>query len=423
MLLHPAAGLSGEITVPGDKSISHRALMLGALAQGKTKITNFLPGADCLSTSSCLRQLGVTVRRKGTEVVVEGLGLHGLKAPEKKLDAGNSGTTTRLLCGILAAQEFESVLDGDPSLRSRPMARVIKPLSLMGAQLSARSENFCPIKIHGSHLQGIDYAMSVASAQLKSAILLAGLYASDQTSVREPAPSRDHTEKMLRYFGAQVEQKENRITIYPTDRLTAAPVEVPGDFSSAAFFLVAALILPNSCVTVKNVGVNPTRTGLLDALDSMGADIRVENLREGAEPIADLTACSSSLHGITVGGDLIPRMIDELPILAVAASFARGKTVIQNAEELKVKESNRIDLVSNELSKAGVQVEPTEDGMVIQGGSPIKGTCFTPHKDHRVAMASAILSLAASSPSQILDADCVNVSFPGFYELLDSLRK
>lgn len=422
LTLSPVPALRGTVTVPGDKSISHRAVMLGALAEGTTHITGFLMGEDCLSTISCFRKMGIDIEVSDEEVVVHGAGLHGLKAPTELLYTGNSGTTTRLLCGILAGQPFSSVLNGDASIQKRPMGRIIKPLRLMGADIDGKDGNLCPLTIHPAPLSGIRYELPVASAQLKSAVLLAGLFADGQTTVVEPAASRDHTERMLRGLGAKVETVGNVIILTPPDTLRAVDVEVPGDISSAAYFLVAGLILPDSEIIIRNVGVNPTRTGILDALDAMGADIERLNERGDVEPVCDLRVRSSRLHGTVIGGDIIPRLIDELPVLAVAAAFAEGETVIRDAQELKVKESNRIAAMTTELSRTGADVRETEDGMVICGGKPLHGADFLSYADHRVAMSMAVCALACEGSSSIDDPACVAISYPTFFDTLDSLK-
>lgn len=422
LTLSPVPALRGTVTVPGDKSISHRAVMLGALAEGTTHITGFLMGEDCLSTISCFRKMGIDIEVSDEEVVVHGAGLHGLKAPTELLYTGNSGTTTRLLCGILAGQPFSSVLNGDASIQKRPMGRIIKPLRLMGADIDGKDGNLCPLTIHPAPLSGIRYELPVASAQLKSAVLLAGLFADGQTTVVEPAASRDHTERMLRGLGAKVETVGNVITLTSPDTLRAVDVEVPGDISSAAYFLVAGLILPDSEIIIRNVGVNPTRTGILDALDAMGADIERLNERGDVEPVCDLRVRSSRLHGTVIGGDIIPRLIDELPVLAVAAAFAEGETVIRDAQELKVKESNRIAAMTTELSRTGADVRETEDGMVICGGKPLHGADFLSYADHRVAMSMAVCALACEGSSSIYDPACVAISYPTFFDTLDSLK-
>ncbi len=420
MKLNSVCSLSGEISVAGDKSISHRAVMLGALANGKTTISGFLNGADCLSTISCFEKLGIKTVVKGNDVCVYGKGLYGLSAPKDTLYTGNSGTTTRLISGILAGQKFSSVIDGDSSIRKRPMEHVIKPLSMMGASFSG---SFCPITIQGAPLRAIDYALPVKSAQLKSAIILASLYADGVTTIAEQTKSRNHTELMCEAMGVRIKQIGNNVLVPPCEELKAMHIDVPGDISSAAFFMVGALITKNSDITIKNVGVNNTRTGIIDALISMGANISVLNLRYyGREPVADIRVRSSELKGIKIGGDIIPRLIDELPVLAVAAAFAKGETVISDAEQLKVKESDRISTVVNELKKAGVEISATDDGMIISGGK-VRGSKFSSYGDHRIAMSMAILSLAAEGSSEIDDPSCVDISFPEFFETLKNLSK
>lgn len=421
MQIQPCGPLHGEITVPGDKSISHRAVMLGALANGTTHITGFLMGEDCLSTIDCFRKMGVSIDVSDKEVVVEGVGLHGLTAPECELYTGNSGTTTRLLSGILAGQSFTSTMNGDATIQRRPMGRVMKPLREMGASIEGKDDNFCPLTMHPSELHGIEYRLPVASAQLKSAILLAGLYAEGQTTVIEPAPSRDHTERMFRALGVEIETNGNVITLNPPEDLHAVDIAVPSDISSAAYFLVAGAIVPGSELTIKNVGVNPTRTGIIDVLRDMGADITESNFREEAEPVCDLTVRYSRLHGTEIGGAIIPRLIDELPVIAVAAAFAEGETVIRDAQELKVKESNRIASMVAELSKAGVDVEETDDGMIVRGGEKPHGASFETYKDHRIAMSLAILGLAAEDASRIDEPEVVAISYPDFFGTIEKL--
>lgn len=420
---HPSTGgLHGAVTVPGDKSISHRAVMFGALASGDTHITGFLMGEDCLSTISCFRQMGVKIDVSDDEVVVHGAGMHGLQEPSELLYTGNSGTTTRLLCGILAGQPFRSVLSGDASIQKRPMGRIIKPLREMGANIDGKDGNLCPLTVSGSELHGITYTLPVASAQLKSAILLAGLFAEGETTVVEPAPSRDHTERMLRGLGVDVRTDGNVITLTPPEQLTAVDVAVPGDISSAAYFLVAGCIVPNSEITIRNVGINPTRTGILDVLRDMGADIELVNCTDDVEPVCDIIVRSSRLHGTRIGGDIIPRLIDELPVIAVAAAFAEGETVICDAQELKVKESNRIAAMVSELSKTGCDITETEDGMVIRGGKPLHGAQFACYADHRVAMSMAVCALACKGDSVLEDPDCVAISYPTFFDALHGLE-
>lgn len=421
MQIQPCGPLRGNITVPGDKSISHRAIMLGALANGTTHITGFLMGDDCLSTIDCFRKMGVQIEITDHEVIVEGVGLHGLCEPEETLYTGNSGTTTRLLCGILAGQPFTATLNGDASIQKRPMGRIIKPLREMGASIEGKNDNYCPLTLYPSELHGIEYRLPVASAQLKSAILLAGLYAEGQTTVIEPAPSRDHTERMFRALGVEIETEGNVITLDPPEDLHAVDIAVPGDISSAAFFLVAGAIVPGSELTIRNVGVNQTRTGILDVLRDMGADITESNFRDDAEPVCDLTVRYSRLHGVEIGGSIIPRLIDELPVIAVAAAFAEGETVIRDAQELKVKESNRIAAMVTELSRAGVDVEETDDGMIIRGGKTPCGASFQTYKDHRIAMSLAVLALAAQTASRINDPEVVSISYPDFFDTLKAL--
>ena len=419
--------LRGTLTVSGDKSISHRAVMLGSLATGTTEIEGFLPGEDCLSTIRCFRSMGVQIEQNGSSVKVFGRGLRELTAPAGILDCGNSGTTTRLLSGVLAAQHFNSVLSGDASIQRRPMKRIMIPLRAMGADITSVSGNDCaPLSVHGKQLYGIHFNSPIASAQVKSAVLLAGLYASGQTTVTEPALSRDHTERMLRSFGAKVltGSFEGRpaVTVTETQNLYGTEISVPGDISSAAFFLVGASIVPGSEVVLRNVGINPTRDGVISALRAMGAKIEVLEVRnEDSEPAADLLVRYAPLHGTEIGGALIPRLIDELPVLAAAAAVAEGRTVIRDAAELKVKESNRIRTMAEGLSRLGAKVEETEDGLIIDGGAALHGGAVVSYSDHRIAMSFAILSLVTDGEVRISDPDCVNISAPTFYEDLKSL--
>lgn len=404
----------GQIKVPGDKSISHRAVMLGSLANGVTEISGFLKGADCLSTIDCFRKMGIDIDINGENVTVHGNGLRGLKKPDEMLYTGNSGTTTRLLCGILAGQNFDTSITGDASIQKRPMGRVVQPLSMMGAKIE---NEYCPLYITGTKLHGIDYKMPVASAQVKTAIILAGLYADGETVIHEIEKSRDHTELMLSAMGADLTVDNLDITVKPTNDLTAVNVDVPGDISSAAFFLVLGAIMPNSQITVTNVGINPTRTGIIDVLKDMGADITLENVHTSAgETVANITVRSSSLKGTTVGGDIIPRLIDELPIIAVAAVFADGQTVIKDAQELKVKETNRIRAVVDEFNKCGIDITETDDGMIINGGKSIHGADFKTYGDHRMAMSLTVLAQLADSESTLDDSDCACVSYPTFFD-------
>lgn len=411
----------GQIKVPGDKSISHRAVMLGSLANGVTEISGFLKGADCLSTIDCFRKMGIDIDINGENVTVHGNGLRGLKKPDEMLYTGNSGTTTRLLCGILAGQNFDTSITGDASIQKRPMGRVVKPLSMMGAKIE---NEYCPLYITGTKLHGIDYKMPVASAQVKTAIILAGLYADGETVIHEIEKSRDHTELMLSAMGADLTVDNLDITVKPTNDLTAVNVDVPGDISSAAFFLVLGAIMPNSQITVTNFGINPTRTGIIDVLKDMGADITLENVHTSAgETVADITVRSSSLKGTTVGGDIIPRLIDELPIIAVAAVFADGQTVIKDAQELKVKETNRIRAVVDEFNKCGINITETDDGMIINGGKSIHGADFKTYGDHRMAMSLTVLAQLADGESTLDDSDCACVSYPTFFDDFYKLGK
>lgn len=411
----------GILTVPGDKSISHRAVMLGSLASGTTEITGFLQGADCLSTIDCFRNMGINIDVNGENVTVRGNGLYGLKNPEMTLYTGNSGTTTRLLCGILSAQPFDTGITGDASICKRPMGRVTKPLSLMGARID---NEYCPLYIHGTQLHGIDYKMPVASAQVKTAILLAGLYAEGETVVKETEKSRDHTELMLGAMGADISVDGLDVTVRKTDSLSSVKADVPGDISSAAFFMVLGAVLPNSEITIRNVGINPTRTGIIDVLKDMGADLSIENVRISAgESAADITVKSSVLHAVTVEGAIIPRLIDELPVIAVAAAVADGETVIKDAAELKVKETNRIRAVVDEFKKCGIDITETDDGMIILGGKAIRGADFKSYGDHRMAMTLTVLAQLADGGSTIDDAECVNISYPGYFDSFYSLGK
>lgn len=425
MNLHRANALNGSIRIPGDKSISHRAVMFGSLAKGTTTITNFLQGEDCLSTISCFRKMGIHIENHKDHVNIEGKGLHGLNCPDTVLDTGNSGTTTRLISGILAGQNFTSQLTGDASIQSRPMNRIIKPLTQMNADIESIKGNGCaPLRIHGRPLTGIHYSSPVASAQVKSCILLAGLYADSETKVTEPALSRNHTELMLSSFGASVTTEGTTASILPDPVLTGQRIHVPGDISSAAYFIAAGLMVPNSEICMKHVGINPTRDGILRVCKNMGGNIRLENVKtSGGELIADLIVNTSSLHGTVIEGDIIPTLIDEIPILAVLAAFADGTTVIRNAEELKVKESNRLDLMVEGLKKMGVDIVGTEDGMIIHGGRPLHGAVIDSHLDHRIAMAFSIAALIADGTTTITRTACVDISYPDFYRDLFSLSR
>lgn len=424
MKLTNHTSLKGEITVPGDKSISHRAVMFGAISRGITEVTNFLQGADCLSTIDCFRRLGITIENSPDRILVFGKGLHGLKQPDGPLDTGNSGTTTRLISGILAGQNFETVLTGDESIQSRPMKRIMEPLTLMGAKISSIRENGCaPLCITGTSLHGVHYLSKVASAQVKSCILLAGLYADGETSVTEPALSRNHTELMLKSFGAQIQAFGTKASILPAEELFGQKIEVPGDISSAAYFIAAGLIVPGSEILIKNVGINPTRDGILRVCQSMGADITLLNKREnGGELSADILVRHSSLHPVTIEGEIIPSLIDELPVIAVMACFAEGTTVIKDAAELKVKESDRIQVMTENLNRMGAKVTATEDGMIIEGGRQLHGAVIDSHLDHRIAMSFAVAALAAEGETLIQGSDCVTISYPNFYNDLLKLQ-
>ena len=418
-------GLKGTVSIPGDKSISHRSIMLGSIAEGTTEVHNFLHGADCLSSIACFRQMGIDIENDGDIVRIHGQGLHGLKRPENILDTGNSGTTTRLMSGILAGQSFDCTINGDASIQSRPMRRIITPLSLMGASIESLRGNDCaPLKITGQKLHGIHYDSPVSSAQVKSAILLAGLYADGETSVTEPVLSRNHTELMLGACGGDIHSKGTTATLRPVKRLEAQKIIVPGDISSAAYFMAAGLIVPDSEICIENVGINPTRDGMIKACQAMGGNISLENIHDVCgEPVADILVRSSSLHGTVVEDAIIPTLIDELPIIAVMAAFAEGQTIIRDAAELKVKESDRITVMVDNLKRMGADIEGTEDGMIIHGGRPLHGATIDSHLDHRVAMSFAVAGTICDGTVDILNGDCVKISYPEFYNDLYSLSK
>ncbi len=473
------SGLRGEVIVPGDKSISHRSVMFGAIAKGTTEVRHYLQGADCLSTISCFQKMGIDITNNGGTVLIHGKGLRGLSRPAGVLDCGNSGTTTRLISGILSAQDFDVTLSGDASIQKRPMKRIIDPLSKMGAQITSLNGNGCaPLRISGRKLHGISYTSQVASAQVKSAILLAGLYADGETRVTEPYLSRNHSEIMLRYFGADVRTEPARkapaagitvrparealtapgrsnqagvtAVIQPADELTGNLIEVPGDISSAAFFLCAGLMIPHSEILLRNVGINPTRAGILAVAKDMGGDISLLNTNGASpalsshgntigaspalrsrgnesagsgEPTADILVRSSALHGTVIEGAAIPTLIDELPMIAAMACFAEGTTVIRDAAELKVKESNRIAVMTENLTAMGADVTETADGMIIRGGKPLHGAVVDSHLDHRIAMTFAVAGLCAEGETEIRGAECVNISYPQFYEDLTRLMR
>ncbi|QOT00542.1 3-phosphoshikimate 1-carboxyvinyltransferase [Brevibacterium sp. JNUCC-42] len=423
LTIQPASRIQGETQVPGDKSISHRAVMFGALAEGTTRISGFLQGADCLSTIDCFSSMGVSIEREGDQVTVQGKGWFGLQEPNQKLDVGNSGTTIRLMSGILATQPFHCVVEGDESIAKRPMRRVIGPLRQMGAKIDGRKNGeFTPLSIRGGDLKGIQYVSPVASAQIKSAILLAGLQAEGTTRVEEPSVSRDHTERMLRAFGVEVEQSGNLVSVRGGQKLIGREISVPGDISSAAFLIAAVMMLPESELLIKNVGINPTRTGIIDVVRAMGGTIELRNERVvNEEPVADIYVAYAKLHGIVIEGDLIPRLIDEIPVIAVMATQAVGDTIIRDAAELKVKETDRIATVVSQLGKFGAKVQPTDDGMIITGECILHGTDINSMGDHRIGMAMAIAGLASQGETVVRQAEAIDVSFPGFAKLLASI--
>ena len=416
--------LQGAVTVPGDKSVSHRSIMFGAMATGTTTVEGFLLGEDCLDTIKCFRKLGVTIDVQGTNVTITSPGIAAWQEPSEVLYTGNSGTTTRLMLGVLAGSKVHSIMTGDASIAKRPMRRVVDPLRLMEADIRGRANGqFTPLAIQGKTLKAIDYTMPVASAQVKSAILLAGLHAEGTTIVREDVVSRDHTERMLRQFGVTVATEGGVATLAGGQTLTATHVAVPGDISSAAFFLVAGAIVPNSEVVLDNVGMNETRDGIIEVLRAMNVNLHVSNETNGAEPTATLTVTSSTLQPTTIGGALIPRLIDEIPILALLATQAHGTTIIRDAEELKVKETNRITAVVDELTKLGATIEATDDGMVITGPTPLHGAHLRSYGDHRIGMMGAIAALIADGEVTIDDTACIAISYPNFFEHIDQLTK
>jgi len=427
MKISRAERLYGQITVPGDKSISHRAIMLGSIAEGTTLIEGFLSGKDCLSTVCCLRQLGVEIEEiSPSRLRVKGCGLRGLNEPDDVLDAGNSGTSMRLMLGILSGQSFLSVVTGDASLRSRPMGRVITPLAMMGADIRGRKGNTLPpVCVLGKgELKGIEFTSPVASAQVKSAVLLAGLFASGRTTVTEPVLSRDHTERMLELFGADIKRSKsgNSVSVAGASVLKGQTIYVPGDISSAAFLIVAGCLVPGSEILIKNVGINPTRCGIINVLKAMGADIELLNQKQRCqEPVADILVKHAPINAVEISGNLIPKLIDEVPILAVAATQAAGTTVIRDAAELRVKETDRIAAIAAELGKLGAKVEEQPDGLVIEGPVSLRGALCSSYGDHRIAMALAVAGLIAEGETVIEDSDSVAISFPGFKEKLEEL--
>ncbi|MGE8034500.1 3-phosphoshikimate 1-carboxyvinyltransferase [Lysinibacillus sp. NPDC093692] len=424
VLQYDKPSLQGTLTIPGDKSVSHRSVMFGAIATGKTTVDGFLLGEDCLSTIDCFRKLGVKIDVEGTNVSIDSPGIEGWQEPTEVLYTGNSGTTTRLMLGILAGSNVHSVMTGDASIGKRPMRRVIDPLRQMGAHITGRADGqYTPLAIQGTTLQAIDYHMPVASAQVKSAILLAGLRAEGTTIVRETEVSRDHTERMLRQFGARVDEVDGVIALQGGQTLTGTHVSVPGDISSAAFFLVAGAICEGSKITLENVGINPTRDGIIEVLHNMGASITVmPNEDSQSEPTATITIETSALKGTTIEGDIIPRLIDEIPILALLATQANGKTIIKGAEELKVKETDRITAVVDELKKLGASIEATEDGMIIEGPTPLRGAHLKTYGDHRIGMMGAVAALITDGTITLDDAECIAVSYPSFFEHIEEVK-
>lgn len=426
--IYKSKGLRGEVTIPGDKSISHRSIMFGSLALGKTEITGFLEGADCLSTIDCFQKMGIEIAKKQNSILVNGKGLRGLSKPNDILNVGNSGTTTRLISGILSGQNFTSILSGDDSLNSRPMGRIMKPLNSMGANITSIHNNNCaPLKIDPGKIHGIDYISPVASAQVKSSILLAGLYADGNTTVTEPALSRNHTELMLNGFGANISSIINEdgtatAGIIPCKELYGQKINVPGDISSAAYFIAAGLLVPGSELLVKNVGINNTRAGFIRVCEMMNTNITLFNKKlQGGEPTADILVKTSKLKGCTIEGDIIPTLIDEIPMIAIMAAYAEGTTIIRDAAELKVKETNRIDTVVTNLKAMGANVTPTDDGMIIEGTGYLNGTDIESYLDHRIAMAFAVAGLAAEGETRIHNSHCVDVSYPEFFNTLETI--
>ena len=425
MKINKVSNLKGTITVPADKSITHRSIMLSSLATGKSYIKNYLKSDDCLMTMNAFKQMGVNIEQKGDSLTIIGAGINGLKNPVKEIYAGNSGTTTRLLSGVLAGQNFSSTITGDESLSKRPMKRVIEPLSLMGVNIKAKENNFLPMTINGNgKLNAINYKSPVASAQVKSCILFAGLYADGTTTVAEPIKSRDHSERMFKTFGADISVDNLTVSIKHCNKLYAQEIDVPCDISSAAFFIVAGLIVPNSNIKILNVNINKTRDGILTVLKNMGANIVLDNVRDvSGEPVADIEIKSSKLNSTNFGKEIVPSLIDEIPIIVLAATQAEGQTVISGAKELKVKESDRIHSVASQLNKMGADIKETDDGFIINGPTKLKGTTVESFDDHRIAMMLSIAGLIAEGETEILNSDCVKISFANFYEVLKKICK
>ena len=420
--IQPKRSSRAILSIAGDKSISHRAAIFGSISEGVTTVENFLTSDDCLNTVNAMRMMGVAIEREGATLSITGVGLDGLRVADDVIDVGNSGTGIRLLTGLVAGQKFNTVLTGDASIRRRPMDRIIQPLRQMGATIHGEGgDRLAPLRVTGSSLNGTHYRSPVASAQVKSCVLIAGLYANGETTETEPSLSRDHTERMLMGFGATVTRDGLTVTVAPRPS-RGMRVTVPGDISSAAFFIVAGLILPDAEIVIENVGVNPTRDGIIEALKAMGADITLERERVmGAEPVADLRVKSSELSGAEFGGDLIVRMIDEIPILALAASQASGTTVVRDAEELRVKETDRIATISSELAQLGVQVVPSPDGFTITGKQKVRGGACSSRGDHRIAMTAAVAGLVAETPVTVSEIECIYTSFPTFWEVLSQI--
>ena len=425
MKINKVSKINGTITVPADKSITHRAIMLSSLAEGKSYVNNYLRSDDCLMTMNAFKQMGVTIEQKENSLIINGAGIKGLKNSGKEIDAGNSGTTTRLLSGVLAGQNFSSTITGDDSLSKRPMKRVIEPLSLMGVNIKAKENNFLPMTITPcGTLKSINYVSPVASAQVKSCILFAGLYADGTTSVSEPVKSRDHSEKMFKTFGADISVDGLKVSINHCDKLYSQEVNVPCDISSAAFFIVAGLIVPDSNIKILNVNINKTRDGILTVLKNMGANIVLDNIRTvSGEDVADIEIKTSKLNSTSFGKEIIPSLIDEIPIIVLAATQAEGQTVISGAKELKVKESNRIHSVASQLNRMGANIQETDDGFIINGPTKLKGATVDSFDDHRIAMMLSIAGLIAEGETEILKSDCVKISFANFYEVLEKLCK
>jgi 3-phosphoshikimate 1-carboxyvinyltransferase len=423
LILSKSNKVKGEIKVGGDKSITHRAFIIGSIAKGITTLKDYSKCEDCMTTLEIMKKLGVNILKNKATIKIEGKGLHGLTEPLDVLDCRNSGTSMRLLSGLLAGQKFFSILTGDSSLNKRPMKRIIEPLSLMGADISSRNNNqFAPLAIKGRNLKAINYTTPVASAQIKSSIILASLYAEGNSSITEPAKSRDHTERMLNLFGAKIETSGNQISIKEKNKLVAKDITVPGDISSAAFFLVLASVIKGSKVLIRNVGINPTRTGILEVLQKMGANISLKNEKDkNYEPIADLLVKGTELKGIEISGDMIPKIIDEIPILAVAATQAEGITQIKDARELRVKETDRIYAITTGLKKMGAKIEEKPDGLIIEGPTKLKGNICESFRDHRIGMALAIAGIIADGKTTIEESECIDISFPEFTEILGGI--